>query len=143
MTPHDHATLRRAGRKLRDIREHDYEWTQRDVEQRSRERWGADSGIDQAVLSKIERGAIAKPPNLKEAAQLAELYDRPLSWIAQLYGLPVVHAEVEGAPAEPAVTRLSLLLRRLLVGDPRREALLDWVNFAMKQAQVPMNGRGA
>jgi hypothetical protein len=131
MTPE---IIREAGHVLMQIRKHTYGWSQREVGAKSREKWGEDGEIDQAVLSKIERGAIAKPPNLREASMLCILYNKPLSWFAELYGLPVVYVE-EGHYKEPIVDELYTVLDRLPINDPRREQLIRWVDFAIRQAK--------
>lgn len=126
------ASTHEAGQALKFIRENTYGWTQRDVSNKSREKWGEDGEIDQAVLSKIERGALAKPLNLREAAELAVLYNKPLSWIAELYGLPVIQVE-EGHFSESVVQRLENVLAMLPANSARREQLIRWVDFAIQQ----------
>lgn len=131
------AGTREAGQALKDIREHTYGWTQRDVSNKSRERWGDEGEIDQAVLSKIERGALAKPLNLREAAVLCVLYNKPLSWLAELYGLPVVQVEA-GHFRETVVQRLANVLDQLPARSARREQLIRWVDFAIQQTLAGM-----
>jgi hypothetical protein len=88
--------------------------------------------LDQAVLSKIERGALAKPLNLREAAELAALYKKPLAWIAELYGLPVMESTTPAQ--EPTIERYAQALRRIPANDPLREDMIRWVDFAIDQA---------
>jgi transcriptional regulator with XRE-family HTH domain len=135
--------IREAGHVLMQIRKDTYGWNQRQVEAKSREQWGEDREIDQAVLSKIERGATAKPPSLREAALLCILYKKPLSWFAELYGLPVVRVE-EGHYKEPIMDKLYAVLDRLPANDLRRERLIRWVDFAIQQTLFESdNGKSA
>lgn len=122
---------REAGIALRDIRENTYGWTQRDVSNKTRDEYGEE--IDQAVLSKIERGALAKPINLREAALLAATYRKPISWSAELYGVPVIHIE-EGHYKEPVVDELYRVLDHLPANSPLREQLIRRVKYDIKEA---------
>jgi transcriptional regulator with XRE-family HTH domain len=121
-----------AGAKLRQQREL-YGMTLEDVQQRTYEQFGKAGMVKYGHLSKIERGMLVKPPNIKVIANLAAVYHMKPEQIMEWYGLSSGESEDMAEP--PVITRTKLFLMQLKSDDPKRAELLKLIEFALFYVQ--------
>lgn len=145
-------TIRATGQKLKALR-NKYGWTMYEVEARTRKRAEAEADkagleresdewreavangtIFQTQVSRIERGAIKRPPSVDDLAPLAAVYNLTVEDISEWYGVPI--AKVGQVSDEPVMTRIMMTLSKLPKGDARRKALLDRLEFALDSIQA-------
>lgn len=113
--------MRKGGQALRAIRE-SKRLSQEDIAERTR--------IQLSRLSHIERGLVAKPPSLRDMAELAFQYGLSPRSVFEIYGLPVVRTSVADSGEDPEeLIALRAVLQELPDELSRAEVLgmVGWV----------------
>lgn len=119
-----------AGQRLRQLRE-DQHITQQMMEKLTAERFGYEARVFAQQVSRIEKGALDKPPII-DLLRIGQVLGLSPDDIAEMYGL---------WPRQPAKETLDPRLQSAIdlaaeLPLMEREKFLEWVRFAVLQARA-------
>jgi len=123
-----------AGRTLRRMRE-DQRLTQQDIERLTAERFGYEARVYAQQVSRVEKGALDKPPIL-DLLRYGQILGLTPDDIAEMYSL---WPRAGSKPLDPRLQSAIDLAGELPLLE--REKFLEWVRFAVLQARAEQQAR--